>query len=514
MTLPIRRKLVFGVITITLLFAALECAARVFTDKPRETKYPLPEFLINNFKYPVPGFADELLLWRMPPGANVPNTQNEVLNNLGFRGPNVQIEKPAGTKRIVCIGGSTTFGSGVAKNVIYTTLLSRWFTAHNETAWEVINLALPGSSSFQALQLYKHIGATLKPDIVILYTGTWYDYTPAVDMDDEAAQAQMLKAKETRRGLSARRLRFYQWMTYWTAPPTRSRRAEFEESWNNFALRANGPRVSASKFKKFLTEFAGVAKKDSPRVMYLIPPIPKATKDRFTDSDAYASIVSSVAANENIEMIDVRSAFQETASEQDPLFLDDIHPSPAGHALITSTIIKKLIDLKIVNVPPFPPESVTQKPILLTSLRKSADYYIGDPPMQVTIDEVLKWDDTQIALPAPGIIHFKKLTIPLGAVMYFDISSFTGRDFKPRPAGAPRNHIRVLYKVEIRAEGKPPKIIFEETIAGDDSVDWIIKDTSHADLSEFGGHTVDIILRTEGTCYSAAWGNPKIFPVD
>jgi lysophospholipase L1-like esterase len=92
-------------------------------------------------------------------------------NSLGFRGPEISPLKPDDTYRVVCLGGSSTYGHGPSSN---------------ETTWparleehlrkerphlniEVINAGCRGYSSFESLSNYAFRVSDLRPDHVVIY---------------------------------------------------------------------------------------------------------------------------------------------------------------------------------------------------------------------------------------------------------------------------------------------------------------------------------------------------------
>lgn len=95
----------------------------------------------------------------------------EVTNNLGFRGPDVTLEKPGGTIRIVCIGGSTTYCVRNDWQFSYPKLLGDELTSTVGPHIEVINAGLVGATSVESA--HRLIGKVLPldPDLVIIYHG-------------------------------------------------------------------------------------------------------------------------------------------------------------------------------------------------------------------------------------------------------------------------------------------------------------------------------------------------------
>ncbi|TBR19943.1 SGNH/GDSL hydrolase family protein [bacterium] len=91
-------------------------------------------------------------------------------NALGFRGPDRPFEKPAGTARIVVLGASFVFGSGVANGLTYGELLEAKLNAANlAKRFEVVNLGAPGTPlAFHEL-LYRDLGRKYSPDVVVVH---------------------------------------------------------------------------------------------------------------------------------------------------------------------------------------------------------------------------------------------------------------------------------------------------------------------------------------------------------
>jgi len=90
-------------------------------------------------------------------------------NALGFRGPEVKKDKPAGTCRILVLGDSVAFGWGVNDEV---TFLRRWehelSLRPNGRRCEVVNTGHPMYDTTQEAALLRDEGMALHPDVVLL----------------------------------------------------------------------------------------------------------------------------------------------------------------------------------------------------------------------------------------------------------------------------------------------------------------------------------------------------------
>jgi lysophospholipase L1-like esterase len=102
-------------------------------------------------------------------------------NARGFNTPDVPLEKPAGTFRVVAMGDSSTFGWGVESDQTYARVLESLLRArHPGRRLEVINLGICGYSSLQGRILMQLEGTLYRPDVVTISYGA-NDYSPATE---------------------------------------------------------------------------------------------------------------------------------------------------------------------------------------------------------------------------------------------------------------------------------------------------------------------------------------------
>lgn len=94
------------------------------------------------------------------------------VNNLGFRGPDLPLEKPEGGLRIVCMGGSTTFCTGATSDE--KTWPARLEQGLREVlagpeSIEVVNAGVPGYTTVESLINLELRLVELDPDVLMLY---------------------------------------------------------------------------------------------------------------------------------------------------------------------------------------------------------------------------------------------------------------------------------------------------------------------------------------------------------
>ncbi len=92
------------------------------------------------------------------------------LNNVGFRGKDVQTPKPPGLYRIICLGGSTT-EEGSSDDTTYPALLEKQLTAaFPGNPIEVVNCGISGMNTAAHLMRFADYLA-LEPDLILVYEG-------------------------------------------------------------------------------------------------------------------------------------------------------------------------------------------------------------------------------------------------------------------------------------------------------------------------------------------------------
>ncbi len=195
------KKLVLGACAVVVLLAALEAGSRVYDygfryrelEKAiRERRdLPLPFEEINAYLFKTGRcLRDPDLIWRYIPKANSPE-----FNSLGIRtrgGVDPAVAKPQGTYRIIVLGGSHPFGLCLPYSGTYACLLEEMLRKgdiFHGRAVEVINAAVPGYSTLQALNFLKTRLLRYSPDLLIVDAGNndGIPLTPAYSVSDSRA---------------------------------------------------------------------------------------------------------------------------------------------------------------------------------------------------------------------------------------------------------------------------------------------------------------------------------------
>ena len=162
------KLVMFSVIMVLLSLLCLEFFARIVLSLNKDSL----DYLLYGFKtiaepprlQKYEGKNGEAEYYKSTPMLDKKNP----VNSMGFRGPEIR-EKKSGLKRIVCLGGSTTFGDGLDYTDTYPALLQEMLDSKaGEGKFDVINGGQPGLKLSQINSLIKQEIIQLNPDIVIL----------------------------------------------------------------------------------------------------------------------------------------------------------------------------------------------------------------------------------------------------------------------------------------------------------------------------------------------------------
>jgi hypothetical protein len=98
--------------------------------------------------------------------------EREVLvrtNSLGLRGPEIDLPKPAGVFRVICLGDETTMGLSLPEEETYCARLQQHLQQRTRLEVEVVNAGLPGGCPLTALLLLRQRLLGLQPDVVLMH---------------------------------------------------------------------------------------------------------------------------------------------------------------------------------------------------------------------------------------------------------------------------------------------------------------------------------------------------------
>ncbi len=110
------------------------------------------------------------------------------INSRGFRDLERAIPKPAGVRRVVCLGDSFTWGVRVLFDDAWPRRLERLLSLDRGEVWEAVNLGEPGFNSVQEAARLAAQGFAYQPDVVVVA------YVLNDSEDENAAEARRAQA--------------------------------------------------------------------------------------------------------------------------------------------------------------------------------------------------------------------------------------------------------------------------------------------------------------------------------
>lgn len=257
-------------------------------------------------------------------------------------------------KRVLILGPSSTFGWGTPEQQTYARRLERLLAGGPGSA-RVLNAGEIGYSTWQGLQFYRKRLRTLHPDITVAAYG-------ANDVDrwrfffaEGGADAEVLSKKK-----SAGRITIQNALRRLACLRIASRAVlGIAHHLRSPAIQTQGLRVPADEFRANLLELARLAREDGGRMILMttahrfIAPNGGAGRQSLAeaqraeavrvpmDLSLFNRIVREIAVKERIPLIDAEALLG--GKDAAGLFLDPIHPSPAGHAVIAEALARAVI---------------------------------------------------------------------------------------------------------------------------------------------------------------------------
>lgn len=282
------------------------------------------------------------------------NREALVINSLGYRGPEFNLEKAPNTTRILCIGDSCTF-EGIPETAPYPRQLEELLNQGKEQkAFEVINGGVEGYDSNKALERLK-LSLKYKPDIVTIYIG-WNDLyiNDPERIMNEARTGIIAKISNmlqySRFASKLRSLIFLKLRPKFktTEPINSSKYQDFVPSWYVNNVKEMISLVKSSNAKPILVTLPSIFhNKISPDALARaqMPHFTNSSADMILLTEKYNKIIKEIAQETNTPLIDLAAKFDQLPNKEE-LFFDAIHMYNPGKPLVAEefkTEVEKLL---------------------------------------------------------------------------------------------------------------------------------------------------------------------------
>lgn len=414
-------RLLLCAISATLALLCVELGMRLLGLPSREQYW---RFLGEAVRHDGTVLPDDSLAWRLRPGA-----LDGEINELGLRGdcapaPN----KTAAEFRVLCIGDSCTFGSGVGMTETYVACLERQLQElRPDRHVHAISAGVPGYSTQQNRVMLDRILPRVAPDYAVLYCGAWNDYVAAVLADDESRSNRSWWAHT--RIAEAIDLVHH----------SRVRDVVYEAFGRGEA--PNGRRVPLPNFEANLRTMVATLRKAGARVCLIKPPLPAVTRAKQPIAQRYHDTVTALARELGTDYVDGEALLADRArvlahvppapGTASLCFHDWVHPSVYGHQLIAEALVP-LVQATMPAPSEQPrPQITTTEPASLPALTGGKLRIRGSGLAPTTRARLGQWpvaftaQDADVLLEVPATLppgrHALVLLGPFGAARASDV---------------------------------------------------------------------------------------------
>ena len=301
-------------------------------------------------------FDSESQAFVLVPGEHRQGFGTIKINSDGFIGKELRSDSPD-IFRIVTLGDSCTFGSGDYETAYPALIEKRLHAVSSDKArLEVVNAGVEGHNSTMALSRLKHNIAALHPDVVTVYIG-WNDlmkFDPYGQSTDGALSATMRGLDSLWLTKGTRKLLFYYIRPSLNPPLTgpesfRGTFLDFTPAVYDENLRAIVKSIDELGAKALLVTLPTVVRPDMSAdelkdagVVFPYYPSAYAVGDFLDLITAYNQVIRTVAADTNVELVDLAEAF-EHLNPSHKYFYDTMHLNELGRASAARLIADHMI---------------------------------------------------------------------------------------------------------------------------------------------------------------------------
>lgn len=289
---------------------------------------------------------DPQLLWVPVPGSRKITETNHLpitINAEGFRYPQDLAPKHEGQYRVMTFGDSVTMGWGVGDDSTYSAVLEKLLTADGCPGKQVqvidagVN-AYPNALAAQRLK--KSIDDNYQPDAVVLAYSFNTGFEPLAELKGKDRE-QLLHRVEMKS--VARHIALYNFVIEDLLREVmyyRFRELLIQGSWDTAKQHQV---IDVNQFTAGLTQAKRSADDHHAQLILLL----LGSEGETSPAHPYQKAMQQFAQQNNVPIVDMISLL--SARDQKGLFMDHVHPTAAGHALIAQQLAGTLHGLDSYN---------------------------------------------------------------------------------------------------------------------------------------------------------------------
>lgn len=291
-----------------------------------------------------PAAADDphpFLLWDLPPGETLVNGQSIEVNNVGARGPAVQLTKADHARRILFLGDSVAFGESLDLDDTFS-IKCIDALGGARVGIEGVLMAVPDYTVLQHRNLMNMRGWKLNPDLLVI-TGPGIEMSVSRYVDKEVI-SHFRSADPTRARLEQFAIFrvLDQLVRVKNGKPAAQRQQVFKSGVHT--NQAGRPRVGTNLFASTLELLAAEAIDRDVEVVFIILPLPADLNNgHLTDRvHLYRNAMLNVADRLGIPVVDGPSVFKNSVRSSEQLFLGPRLLTKYGHRVLGQALSKRL----------------------------------------------------------------------------------------------------------------------------------------------------------------------------
>ena len=289
---------------------------------------------------PAEGRSHPFLLWEEAPGAREEGGLPVEINHMGFRGPDLERPKPARERRLMVLGDSIGFGSGV---LVHQTLGQ---VAVDELGGErvglrAVNGAVPRYSTLQTLNLMELRGWALEPDVIVVLDNPT-DRAVSRHVDEEVIPPVRLPGSLARALELSALFRVLDFRLGVLQGPQYQRYLSVLEG----AVQGNPdglPRLGPNARARAVRALVDRAQDHRAGVVFLLTPVPEDLDGMLSaDVKLGRKVLRDAATWAGASLVDGGAVFARTGRPAAELWLDGVHPTALGHRILGRALAQTL----------------------------------------------------------------------------------------------------------------------------------------------------------------------------
>jgi lysophospholipase L1-like esterase len=268
------------------------------------------------------------------------------INSAGFRDYEFREEKPAGTRRLVVLGDSTSAGNGISDVThIAAKVLERMLNGAGAGPFQVYNLAVGGYHTYQEAEMLRVKGLRYRPDLVLVgFCLNDFDY--AADGNVAARLGHAFRAPDGNAVSPA--TRWASWLVGRSHLAFMVQRFRQVRAFDR-AMRARDPVDRGFELLERIHRDTGI-----PIVVFIIPAF-QAPFDQYTYGALHQQVLDVQRRYPAVEVVDLLVDFRERRLDAQSLSSDTVHPNPAGSRAIAAALFRHVARRHFHDLPPNPP---------------------------------------------------------------------------------------------------------------------------------------------------------------